>query len=215
MLFELVNLLGVANLAFNLIAVTITQEKDIRFEGRDAVVEIAGKTLWWTKTADCRYSGVVTPYVRDWDEKVMRGEQEVIIPATPDKFEGHAILINKKACKGMADEQVFYYNDMPGRPPKEGKFWIPVIKFATYELAGTNKDHIPRWYPQVMAKIMKSAETNEVARTFLAESKESRLEVAEMVLGKGNVPVEVDTAPTAAATEAAPSAEPVAEAPAQ
>lgn len=108
---------------------------------------------------ECFYSGIVTPYVRDWEETRDNGFSQEVVPPEPDKIAGYALVFNKKECKDKPAEHILYVASWAarGRLDKGGKI----------QAAAVYKDNRPNWLPQVIKTIEKAAATDKAAKEFL------------------------------------------------
>lgn len=116
--------------------------------------EFRGKPhMWNAEYKGCRFSGVMVPFSRTWEEKVMRGSDEVVSPPMPDKLLGHAILLNRKQCGDAAPVKIMRIGAEPRslgfQRMVEGKMVI------TYDLGEMTRDQLPPWLPQVMERLEK------------------------------------------------------------
>jgi hypothetical protein len=67
---------------------------------------------WWRKDSDCKFYGVMVPYVRDWPETIKHGDVEMVIPPVPDTTAGQEIVFTKKVCEGKPDEPILLVDDV-------------------------------------------------------------------------------------------------------
>lgn len=134
--------------------------------------EFRGKPhMWNAEHKGCRFSGVMVPFSRTWEEKLMRGSDEVVSPPMPDKLLGHAILLNRKQCGDAAPVKIMRVGAEPRslgfQRMVEGKMVI------TYDLGEMTRDQLPPWLPQVMERLEKLsavAGVPEAVRAFVMDA---------------------------------------------
>jgi hypothetical protein len=133
--------------------------------GHVSAIEFRPSTAVWNKTFDCRYFGLLVPFVRDWEEVIGGSESQTIRAAEPDKQAGYAVVINKLKCPDEEEQAVFNVADWYTRA-KPGLFAIRSQMFNSVALR-PNPDLQPKWLSQVMNQIASAAETDPVAKNFL------------------------------------------------
>lgn len=108
-----------------------------------AVAEVGFHRHWTASDSDCRYSGVVVSYARDWEE-IQGGDMERRLPSEPDKVAGYAVLLDKRVCKDGKPQPVSYIGDAgPSRVIAEGR------RVDVHDLTTLPKEQHPRWLLQV------------------------------------------------------------------
>ncbi|MDN0075410.1 hypothetical protein QU481_10960 [Crenobacter sp. SG2303] len=109
MLLELISLVWTA--AVPMMDITLSFEESYPYhmaaEERETVTPVRLLRISWHKDEQCTYTGVMVPYVRDWEEVVHYSNHEEVRPPEPNKTEGQGIILTKKLCEGKAPESVF------------------------------------------------------------------------------------------------------------
>lgn len=126
----------------------------------------------------CKFTGLMTPYERDWVATVDNGITEQQLPPEPGKVAGYAVVINKKACPGKPDEAMLstaeaipvvrFSADNPRKIPL-----LPSAHLQAVSVAGKKESELPKWLPQVMKTIEAAAETSKDAKAFVEFSREA------------------------------------------
>ncbi|MDO9599089.1 MAG: hypothetical protein Q7J47_15340 [Azoarcus sp.] len=131
-------------------------------EDREQVTEVHLYREGWREEGKCDFSGLMVPYVRDWEEVDSNGV--LVRPPEPDKTAGQAILINKKSCEGREPEVML----------RSAQVWIirqgVLMKKQMVQAADVitaPEDMRPKWLPQVLARIERVAEHESVAKDFI------------------------------------------------
>ena len=91
-------LFGVARLGVMAVAPTITLVSDATVslpKNLGDVDPVIFGRHWTQSDSDCKYSGVVVPYARDWELMETSGHGETRRPPEPGEIAGYAILLNK------------------------------------------------------------------------------------------------------------------------
>lgn len=139
-----------------------------------AVLPFEGRPVapLWSSARDCRYSGVVVPYERDWEvvsENTMT-HTKTVLPPEPGKVHSYAILINKKTCPGKAPERIFI-----GASGKTRSLFgeVGIIKGDTITATdiSAKPEEQPKWLPQVMKVIEAAEPTQPIVKEFLDYSR--------------------------------------------
>lgn len=139
-----------------------------------AVVPFEGRPVapMWSSARDCRYSGVVVPYERDWEvvsENTMT-HTKTVQPPEPGKIHSYATLINKKTCPGKAPERMF----IGGSGKTRSLFGeVGIIKGDTITVTdiSAKPEEQPKWLPQVMKVIEAAEPTKPFVKEFLDYSR--------------------------------------------
>jgi len=133
---------------------------------RDAVVEVKLHREWWRADGKgkCYYTGVMVPFVRDWELSVPDGDGENrILPPEPDKTAGHAFLVTRKFCEGKATETILRAGFIHRVKPHGGG----VQQFAAFDMLVEKPEHYPQWLGQVVARVERVAQHDPNAQAFL------------------------------------------------
>ena len=158
--------------------VNLMLDADTMFPAKGGVIAVAYRDNRWADAKDCLYTGVATPYVRDWAETRSGEFNSTTQEADLDKVLGYAIIINKKACPGKPDVAMFHgdvkdllrWGSDYAKPVKlEGRVGGHWVVHAV-PLAGKSEDQ-PKWLPGVLKTIEAAAPTNPAAKTFLDDVK--------------------------------------------
>ena len=131
-----------------------------------------------TEEERCRYSGVVVPYERLWEERVISSGSKTVIPPEPGKIAGYAIVINRKDCDGHQPEArlrvaTHYRTLFNGNVLGEG------ASYVVLPLDSLPESTRPKWVPQVMETLAEAATSDSVAQEFLRFNEESSQVAAE------------------------------------
>ena len=163
-LFDLVHLVAVVA------SISLYSNGDYMFPlERDTAVAVELHREWWRSDSDCTWSGLMVPYVQDWDTviKDSEGADQFKIAPTPDKTAGVAFLINKKACPGKAPEAVW----MADAISTSGTFRKGLLekgRLNAEDISAAKDEDKPKWYRQVLERIERVSQTNQQAKDFLA-----------------------------------------------
>lgn len=187
-MLNLLNLLFV--LAVPSMDINVVSEADYPLhktaEDRDSVTEVRTHRVAWSKAEQCKYIGLMVPYVRDWEEVIKRGEQETILPPEPDKTVGHAFIFNKKLCEGKEAEPVLRVASL-GR--NYGSFqWG--LQLNAQDINGMKLENRPKWFNQAFQRIERVAAHDATAKTFL----ESTMPILKAIDDKTRQPTGAATA---------------------
>lgn len=149
--------------------VLITDENYSFPAERDAVVAVSYHLDWFKSDSECKFTGLMVPFVRDWTVEVDNNYSKTTIPAEPDVTAGHAFIINKKSCPGKEPEFVFRVDETSW---VNGKAKPGAIKWAArqtmLDFRSMREDQRPKWLNQVMERIDRVATTDNAAKDFLA-----------------------------------------------
>lgn len=155
------------------VATKLVATGDVPLPPRNEVIQVEFRPAvpFWSASADCRYTGVMVPYARDWEEVVDNGYVKTTLPAEPDKIAGYAILINKKSCPGQTPEAMFTTATWAGGFLGN----VGITKGVTVTGNSVSKEVAmqPKWLPQALATIEKATETSTPAKAFLADLPQS------------------------------------------
>ena len=131
-----------------------------------------------TEEERCRYSGVVVPYERLWEERVVSSGSETVIPPEPGKIAGYAIVINRKDCDDRQPEAMLrvatHY-----RPLFNSNVLGEGASYVVLPLDSLPESTRPKWVPQVMETLAEAAASDSVAQEFLRFNAESSQLAAE------------------------------------
>ncbi|MDN0075414.1 hypothetical protein QU481_10980 [Crenobacter sp. SG2303] len=130
----------------------------------NSVTEVSMHREWWREDGNgkCRYTGLVVPFVRDWDQVNKTRNTETVIPAEPNKVAGQAIILNKKVCNGKPDEAILR-GVTAWRATKMLENW----QFYAEDLTDSTEENRPKWFKQVMQRIQTVAAQDEKANAFV------------------------------------------------
>ncbi|RYE41429.1 MAG: hypothetical protein EOP24_36950 [Hyphomicrobiales bacterium] len=125
----------------------------------------------------CEFTGVMVPFVRDWDEvrTAGDGDHETVLPADPNTTAGMAFLVNQRICEGKEPEQIFRAGDKY-RLKEGGNFYKKHVVMAS-DMLSTPPEQRPKWLPQVLDRLTRLAANDEAAAQFL---RTSQLEIAKL-----------------------------------
>jgi hypothetical protein len=133
---------------------------------RDAVVEVKLHREGWRSDGKgkCHYTGVMVPFVRDWELSVPHGDGENrILPPEPDKTAGHAFLVTRKFCKDKEPETILRAGQVNRvKPIGQGAKGFPA-----HDMLVEKPEQYPQWLGQVVARIERVAQHDPKAQAFL------------------------------------------------
>jgi len=131
---------------------------------RESVTAVSTFREWWREDGKgkCQYTGVMVPYVRDWEEIVHYNNHDEIRPAEPNKTAGQAFIINKKNCEGKVPEAVLRIG---ARPAPADFSWGS--KFVAQDLGSMKPEDRPKWFNQVWQRVERVAQHDTQAKEFL------------------------------------------------
>ena len=137
---------------------------------RDSVVAVSMHREFWREDGNgkCKYTGLMVPYVRDWEEVIKHGEIETVLPPEPDKTAGHAFIINKKVC-GDKVEPVF----RTGLVMRTSGGFLYKHSFAAFDVTEMKVEDRPKWLGQVLARINRVAAGDAEAKAFVEFNKKA------------------------------------------
>lgn len=166
----------VANVLYlGVLTVTNTQLMStyaVEFPPQGAVAEVAFRpvTTIWSDIYECRFTGVMVPYTRDWEEVTDNGLVKTVLPPEPNKTAGYAYIINKKTCPGKEPEAMFstgqWFGGFLGNTGMSNRFRLTVTSL------NPDPDLRPKWLNQVMGIVAHEAESKPVAKSFLTFTQE-------------------------------------------
>ncbi|MDR3409529.1 MAG: hypothetical protein P4L87_01050 [Formivibrio sp.] len=196
-MFNLINLLY---LGFVVAAqITVYSDGDYPLPAdKDAVVEISTHREWWRDDSDCKYTGLLVPYVRDWELVQYDNDTREIKARFPPDLEhviGRAFVINKKICKGKEAEPILRVGE------REFIFAKGGLKrghsFTLSDVFGMKEDERPKWFNQVFKRIERVAEYDPKAKEFMTYTSQA--------LAKASAPTQ-SPQPEAPSTKPVPDA---------
>ena len=137
---------------------------------RDSVVAVSMHREFWREDGNgkCKYTGLMVPYVRNWEEVIKHGEIETVLPPEPDKTAGHAFIINKKVC-GDKVEPVF----RTGLVMRTSGGFLYKHSFAAFDVTEMKVEDRPKWLGQVLARINRVAAGDAEAKAFVEFNKKA------------------------------------------
>ena len=203
-MFEILNGLFLAGMM--LANITLYSDEDYRFpEDRETVTAVSTHREWWREDGNgkCKYTGVMVPFVRDWEQVIKHGETERVLPPEPDKTAGQAFIINRKVC-GEKVEPVFRVTEIWSA--KGAYLYKHTV--AAYDLTDMRQDQRPQWLEQVLRRVERAAANNDQAKAFIEFNKTASFEkmpadVDALLKSLGHKPG--DTSVTSTTPEAPPA----------
>lgn len=166
-MFEFFN--GVFIAATLLSNIMLYSDQDYPFaDERESVVAVSMHREFWRDDGNgkCKYTGLMVPYVRDWEETVKHGEIETVLPPEPNKTAGHAFIINKKVC-GDKVEPVF----RTGIVMRTSGGFLYKHSFAAFDVTEMKVEDRPKWLAQVLFRIDRVAASDAQAKAFIEFNK--------------------------------------------
>lgn len=171
-------------------------------EERDMVTVVSFHRQWYKDDSECKFTGLLVPYVRDWPETIKHGDQEEVIPPNLDDTAGHAVIVDKKICPGKPVESVFLVEDVQrnsGRIVKNSSFHF-------FDPDEQRPEFRPKWMPQVLQRLQRASDTDADAKdmlTTLTALQQNRAEKAKeaataSVTAEASAPVASASEPVAA-----------------
>lgn len=142
------------------------------------------KPFHYRSGQDCRFSSLVVPYERTWSEEIRQGDGNMTVrPPEPGKIAGYIAVVYKKACPGTPDEPVL----RAGRQATiTGAGSILTRAFSadqttyfmnSWDAALSSQNMLdaaeaeqPKWWPQVILRMVRLASTDARVKTALAYS---------------------------------------------
>lgn len=137
---------------------------------RESVVAVSMHREFYREDGNgkCKYTGLMVPYVRDWEEVVKHGEIETVLPPEPDKTAGHAFIINQKVC-GDKVEPVF----RTGIVMRSTGGFLYKHSFAAFDVTEMKIEDRPKWLEQVLRRIERVAAQDADAKAFVEFNKKA------------------------------------------
>ncbi|KVP65671.1 hypothetical protein WJ96_04705 [Burkholderia ubonensis] len=194
---------GVFLAATLLTNITLYSDQDYDFAAdREAVVAVSTHREWWRDESKCKYTGLMVPFVRDWEEVVKHGEIETVRPPEPDKTVGHAFIINRKVC-GDTVTPVF-------RTAEINRTWSGFLykhSIAAFDVTDMRPDQRPKWLEQVLRRVERVSAHDANAKAFIEFNKTASFEkmpddLAVLLKNLGDKP---DAASVSSSPEATPA----------
>ncbi|KVP39962.1 hypothetical protein [Burkholderia ubonensis] len=154
--------------------ITLYSDQDYNFAtDREAVVAVSTHREWWREDGNgkCKYTGLMVPFVRDWEEVVKHGEIETVRAPEPDKTAGHAFIINRKVC-GDTVTPVF-------RTAEINRTWSGFLykhSIVAFDVADMRPDQRPKWLEQVLHRVERVSAHDEKAKEFIEFNKTASFE---------------------------------------
>ncbi|KWA83997.1 hypothetical protein WL29_21775 [Burkholderia ubonensis] len=187
--------------------ITLYSDEDYRFpEQRETVTAVSTHREWWREDGNgkCKYTGVMVPFVRDWEQVVKQGELETVLPPEPDKTVGQAFIINRKVC-GDKVEPVFRTAEIQ----RTFSGFLYKHSIAAFDVTEMRPDQRPRWLEQVLRRVERVAAHDEQAKAFLEFNKTASFDkmpadVDALLKSLGNKPGDTSVSSTQEAAPATP-----------
>lgn len=135
-----------------------------RPDERDIVQEVSFHAQWYKKDSECKFTGLLVPWVRDWPETINAGrEDERVLPPEPDTTAGHAVILDKKICPNKPVEPVFLIDTL------NRNFGIMAVSADLHfgDPDAMRLDQQPKWLTQVLQRIQRAADQNPDANDFV------------------------------------------------
>ena len=199
MLLQLLNLVNIGGTAVMagvqaLAGITVHAEESYNYTPELEVArEFRGKHHWMNEDAKrCRFTGVMVPFSRDWEERTTNNEglDQVSAPM-PEKMVGHAFILNKRICLDVPPENIFRL----ATAPRSLGFQRVVegSPLTTYNLHDMNPGQLPLWAPQVLNRLERLANEPATAsdvKLFVAETKPEFSKIRNMLVGGEKINLE-------------------------
>lgn len=171
---------------------------------RESVVAVSLHREWWREDGNgkCKYTGVMVPFARDWEEVIKHSESfDTVLPPEPDKTAGYAFIINRKIC-GDKVEAVFRSAAVIGF----GKGFLYKHYFPAFDVTEMRPDQQPKWMAQVLHRIERVSASNVEAKSFIEFNKAAALKLPvdldALVKNLGTAPpAQEDTLPHPSVTQ--------------
>lgn len=172
-MFEILNALYLGAVIIS--SINLYSDADYKLTGDlDALVEFSAHREWWRDDGNgkCSFKGALVPFSRDWDEVDESVYPPIVRPATPEKLAGQAVIITKKVCKTDAGE-------IATPMFSAGLIWRASSNIhrkgqvLVQDMIGLPPDSKPQWLPGVLGRVELLADTDPVAKAFMAELAES------------------------------------------
>lgn len=154
--------------------ITLYSDEDYRFpDDRETVTAVSTHREWWREDGNgkCKYTGVLVPFVRDWEQVVKQGDLETVLPPEPNKTAGEAFIINRKVC-GDKVEPVFRTAEIQ----RTFGGFLYKHSIAAFDVTEMRPDQRPRWLEQVLHKVERAAAHDEQAKAFLDYTKTASID---------------------------------------
>lgn len=168
-------------------SINIVANADSDIEQQEGVrvydISMTQQAPLWVKL--CHYDGILVEYARDWEES--QPGTDIVSKPQPDKPIGYALLLTKERCPNKDERAIFslgtksFYGFNKKYVIREGHR-IDAIAYEDYR-----KDARPRWLPQVLNTVERSAPDNVAARNFLIEM-EARTEFSTIKSAQNKQP---------------------------
>lgn len=145
--------------------IVVYSDGDFPFpQERESAVAVSMHREFWRDDGNgkCKYTGIMVPYVRDWEEVVKHGDIETVLPPEPNKTAGQAFIINKKVC-GATIEPVF----RTGAILSAKGSLLYKHSFAAFDVTEMKVEDRPKWLEQVLLRIERVAAHDKHANEFV------------------------------------------------
>lgn len=162
-LFDLIHLVAIAA------STSLYSNSDYLFpQERETAVTVELHREWWRSDSDCTWSGLMVPFVQDWDTviKDSEGADQFKIAPNPEKTAGMAFLINKKSCPGKKPEAVWMADTITTSTLRGGL--LRKHRLNAEDISAAKDEDKPKWYRQVLGRVERIADTDPQAKEFLA-----------------------------------------------
>jgi len=185
--------------------IVLYSDQDYPFpDERESVVAVSLHREFWREDGNgkCKYTGVMVPYVRDWEEVVKNGEIETVLPPEPNKTAGHAFIVNRKVC-GSTVEPVFRTGAIFGT---SGRFQYK-NSVTAFDVTEMREDQRPKWLAQVLQRVERAAAHDDKAKDFIQFNKTASFaklpaDVDTLLKSQGGVPSTSSNVPAQPAAKA-------------
>ncbi len=191
-MFSMIQLIAEVVYAGVMITVGMISTESYLLPAKEQVIPVVFNEVRPIWVNPCKYSGVLVPFERDWEERNTDHDgHETIIPADPGPIAGYGILLNKKGCPGEATEHVSMYITKHG----ENTIIPEKTKYVASDLSSLKEEMKPKWLPQVNRILEAQAESNPVVASFFEFSKQNTKAVETAKDSKSEAEAKVDNGP--------------------
>ncbi len=139
-------------------------------EPLDSVTAVSLHREFWREDGNgkCKYTGLMVPFARDWEEEVSNGAaMPNVRPPEPNKVAGQAFIIDRKVCGEKVEPVLragFIYSTSGSLRYKH--------TVQVYDVNEMKKPHErPKWLEQVLRRVERTAYNNSASRDFVVRLK--------------------------------------------
>ncbi len=149
----------------------------------EAAMPVSLERESWRDDANCKFKGIMVPFVRDWELHETNAEsgEERVSEARPDRMAGVGVILNEKVCDGKSvpimravDSYITHSQGLlhKGAGTVVSNLWQ------------TPKQEQPRWLIQVLDRIEHLSPSNADAARFLEAYPVQLAQLRELVQGE-------------------------------